>query len=144
MTKKEQEIQSRLLDLLDANTKVLEEICKLLVQAANPPLIVSPDGTKLDLKPGVILPHSPADEEVPGPTPEKLTEEPIAETCTDTEPEITPEYCRKALKAITKKTSTKEAKAFLAKFGDAKTIPQLDKKYYGDFIEDATKIMEEE
>ena len=141
MTKKEQELQTRLLDLLDANNKVLEQICALLVKAASPLVAetcqVNPEQ---DIH-KVATRDKDREVQVEAPETPEVTVAPEAPEAPEVDTEITPEYCRKALKAITKKTSTKEAKAFLAGFGDAKTIPQLDKKYYEDFIAGATQIM---
>lgn len=127
MTKKESDLTTRLLDLLEANTKVMGTVYELLLKMTNPePMVV----------PGEV---AVSRDEVVTVTPDEVDDPPEAPEPAKTE--ITPEYCRKALKAISKKCGTEEAKAFLASFGDAKTVPQLDEKYYEDFIAGATKMM---
>lgn len=129
MTKKETELQTRLLDLLEANTQALAGITELLAKLANPPILVAP--IERDPQPGSVVYTSdpkPADPE---------------ENKQETKTDITPEYCRKALKAISTRIGNDDAKKFLARFGKATTIPQLEEKYYEDFIAEATKIMED-
>ncbi len=129
MTKKETELQTRLLDVLEANTQALTAILELVTKLANPLHAVAPIVPRpLEAIGEVAADPKPADPE---------------EKKQKTETDITVEYCRKALKAISSKIGNDDAKAFLFKYG-AKTIPQLDEKYYEDFIAGATKIMEAE
>ncbi len=136
MTKKEQDLQSRLLDLLEANTKVMGTVYDLLIKMSNPLIHIASEsaGAVQANGPGSIVQDDdpPAPAEPPPKTPSEMDDV-----------EITEEYCRKALKAIGTKLSKEDAKAFLAKFGGAKTIPPLDKKHYEAFIAEATKLMED-
>jgi len=119
MTKKEIELQDRILTVLEGNTKALTSLYDLLIKWTNPMLTIKPE------------PAEPAD-------PEENKQETSVKT------DITAEYCRKALKAIRTKISDKETRAFLFQFEEAKTIPDLKEKHYENFIFKATAIMKGE
>jgi len=139
MTKAEKETQARLVDVLEANSRVLEKVFDVLTLIANPQ-ISQPSVKVEEIVPGEIVlgPEMTASEV-------KEREDELYST-KDNKTEVTPdidiEYCRKALHAIGTKIPNAEVKEFLASFGGAKTIPQLDKKYYSEFISKATAIME--
>lgn len=136
MTKKETETQTRLLDLLQANTRALEKVFDLLIRISGPPLI---SGTPIyGGQNSAGHPVAPEQQDKPEDSPEETPPPKEAET------EITVEYIRKAMKAIQTKISKEEAKEFLAQFDGAKTIPKLDKKHYETFVAEATKIMKGE
>lgn len=120
MTKKETELQNRILTVLEGNTKALENLYDLMIKL-------------FSTKPAFEIKESYAESIPPGETKHE----------TSVKTEITVEYCRKALKAVRTKLSNDETRAFLFQFGEAKTIPDLDKKYYEDFIAKATAIMQE-
>jgi hypothetical protein len=124
MTKKETELQNRLLDVLEANTKALANVFDIMVKIVEGP------------KQGCSKPQK-AEEEVPQKeaTPEEVPQNEAESSKIDIE------YCRKAMKAISTKLPKEEVKEFLAQFGGATTIPNLEPKYYPAFIEGATKIM---
>lgn len=129
MTKKEQELQGRLLDVLEANTRALGGVYDLLVS-------VSGAASKGCSKPQKT--EAPVKEEVP--QKEAVSEEVPQKEATDS---IDIEYVRKAMKAIMTKVTPAEAKELLATFDGATTVPKLKKKHYPAFIEAATKIMTE-
>jgi hypothetical protein len=141
MTKKEEAIQSRILDVLEANTRALGMVFEVLGKIAkNPPRACSTKTEK---------PEAPEQEEVPQkeaepeevPQNEAEPEEVPQNEAESEEPEIDIEYCRKAMRAIQTRISKEEAKKFLASFDGATTIPKLDKKHYAAFIEGAKNIM---
>ena len=121
MTKKETELQNKILTVLEGNTKALENLYDLLIKISQPPVLVIPEAE----------PVKPA----------KPTNSDKSKVTMSDGMEITAEYCRKALKAVRTKLSDKETRVFLAQFGDAKTIPDLDVMYYDAFIQQATLIM---
>jgi hypothetical protein len=133
MTKKETELQNRLLDVLEANTKALTNVFDIMVKIAGtaPPAVTEPQ------KPESGETKALEEEEAAEMTKKAVESEEVPQN----EAEIDIEYCRKAMKAISTKLSKEEVKEFLAQFGGATTIPKLDKKYYPAFIEGATKIM---
>ena len=149
MKKEEIALQNRLLDVLEQNSKVLGSVFDLLIQLTQGKTYTEGANLKNEEEPENA--GNKADEKKKAepekatkadkkPEPEKKTE---PKNKADAPKEITLEYCRKAISAVSKLIGDEKAREFLKSFDGATKIPDLKKEQYPAFIAAATKIVKE-